>query len=101
PGGQTLFVKSAAPDMPGALEAEAASLSWLAEPGAVPVPEVHGHNGRWLVTDYVRPGRPTPEAAEELGRGLAQLHACGAPAHGAQPAGGPQDAWIGLAPMRN
>ncbi len=101
PSGERLFVKHAAPEMPGAVAAEAASLTWLAQPDAVPVPAVHGQNGTCLVTDYVHPCPPTREAAEELGRGLAWLHAAGAPAHGAPPPGGPQDAWIGLAPMRN
>ncbi|MDQ4149015.1 MAG: fructosamine kinase family protein, partial [Actinomycetota bacterium] len=32
---------------------------------------------------------------------LSRLHAAGAPAFGSPPPGGPRDAWIGLAPMRN
>jgi fructosamine-3-kinase len=36
-----------------------------------------------------------------FGRELAALHAAGAPAFGAPPPGGPEDAAIGLAPMRN
>jgi fructosamine-3-kinase len=86
---------------PGATEAEAAGLRWLAEPGVVRVPAVHGHDENWLVIDRVPDGRPSAEAAERLGRGLARLHASGAPAFGAAPPGGPADAWIGLAPMAN
>jgi fructosamine-3-kinase len=97
----TVFVKSAPESMPGAVAAEAASLAWLADAETVPVPAVHGHDEHWLVTDHIPPGSPSVEAAEELGRGLAALHARGAPAHGAPPPEGPADAWIGLAPMRN
>lgn len=83
------------------IAAEAASLRWLAEPGVVAVPEVFGHSDRWLVTEYIEQAAPTAGAAEQLGRGLADLHAAGAPAFGAAPPDGPADAWIGLAPMRN
>ncbi len=85
----------------GAAQAEATGLAWLAEPGAVPVPAVHGWREHWLVTDYVPAGRPGVAAAEEFGRGLAELHAAGAPTVGSPPPGGPARAWIGLAPMRD
>ena len=99
--GGRLFAKHAPESMPGAVPAEAASLEWLAEPGAVAVPTVRGHDEQWLVIDHVESRGPSAGAAEELGRGLAELHRAGAPAHGAAPPGGPADAWIGLAPMRN
>ncbi|GAB2688722.1 fructosamine kinase family protein [Saccharopolyspora gloriosae] len=99
--GRQVFVKANPPGMPGAVAAEAASLKWLAEPGALPVPEVLGDDDRHLVTEHLDSGSPSPVAAEEFGRGLARLHAAGAPAHGSPPPGGPADAWIGLAPMRN
>lgn len=86
---------------PNAVRAEAASLVWLAEPGAVALPRLRAENDRWLVTDLVPAGSPSPEAAESLGRGLAALHAAGAPGFGSPPAGGPAGAAIGLAPMRN
>lgn len=98
--GTDVFAKCAA-DMPGAIPAEAASLRWLAKPGRVAVPTVHGYDDTWLVTDHVEPGAPTVETAEAFGRGLADLHAAGAEAHGSPPPEGPTDAWIGLAPMRN
>ncbi|MEU6368711.1 fructosamine kinase family protein [Streptomyces sp. NPDC046931] len=88
-------------DDPDALLAEAAGLRWLAEAGAVPVPSVHGHDTHRLVTDRVPPGRPNAHVALRFGRGLAALHAAGAPAFGAPPPGGPEDAFIGLAPLRN
>ncbi|QNP68543.1 fructosamine kinase family protein [Streptomyces roseirectus] len=95
--GRTVIVKHA--DAPGAARAEAAGLRWLGEGMRVPV--VHGYDEQWLVTDRVPPGRATAEAAYGLGRALAGLHACGAPAYGAAPPGGPREAYIGLAAMRN
>ncbi|HEX2179601.1 MAG TPA: fructosamine kinase family protein [Actinomycetota bacterium] len=86
---------------PNAVRAEAASLAWLAAAGTVRVPELKGYTADWLVTDYVTSGSPSTKAAAELGRGLAGLHAAGAPAFGSPPPDGPADASIGLAPMRN
>ncbi|MEU5853217.1 fructosamine kinase family protein [Saccharopolyspora shandongensis] len=97
--GTTVFAKTA--PMPGAIAAEAASLAWLAEPDAIAVPEVHGHDEKWLVTEHIPAAAPNALAAERLGRELAALHAAGATAFGAAPPGGPADAWIGLARMRN
>ncbi|QRP48289.1 fructosamine kinase family protein [Amycolatopsis sp. FDAARGOS 1241] len=86
---------------PGATTAEAAGLRWLAEPGAVAVARVRGSDHEWLVLDRIETARPTPEAAREFGRGLARLHAAGAPAFGSPPPDGPIDAWIGPAPMKD
>nr|WP_234439820.1 fructosamine kinase family protein [Streptomyces bicolor] len=97
--GRVVMVKRGDGDR--AAQAEAAGLRWLADAGTVRIPAVHGHDGRWLVTDRVVTGRPGAAAAERLGRELAALHATGAPAFGAPPPGGPEDAYIGLAPMRN
>ncbi|MEU5693762.1 fructosamine kinase family protein [Actinosynnema sp. NPDC020468] len=88
------------PDAAGAA-AEAAGLAWLAVPGGPPVPRVRGTSGRWLGVDRVPVGRPTVEAAEEFGRALAVLHLAGAEAFGVPPPGGPVEATIGAAPMRN
>jgi fructosamine-3-kinase len=85
----------------GAAAAEAAGLRWLGESGDVAVPVVRGADEDALVLDYVAPGHPEPAAAERFGRGLAALHLRGASGFGAPPPGGPADAWIGLAPMRN
>ncbi|WP_285504932.1 fructosamine kinase family protein [Actinokineospora sp. NBRC 105648] len=82
-----------------AVAAEVAGLEWLAEPGAVAVPQVRAHDHEWLVMEQVEPADPTAVAAADLGRGLADLHGAGADAFGAAP--GPERAWIGLAPMRN
>ncbi|WP_285591888.1 fructosamine kinase family protein [Actinomycetospora sp. NBRC 106378] len=85
----------------GDVAAEAAGLRWLAEPGAVAVPEVLDADGTVLVTTTVPRGSASRPAAEAFGRSLAALHAAGAPAFGAPPPGGPTGAWIGEAPMRN
>ncbi|MGH3899104.1 MAG: fructosamine kinase family protein [Pseudonocardiaceae bacterium] len=86
---------------PGQVIAEAAGLRWLRVPGGPPVPQVHGHDGQWLITEHVPAGRLDGAAAERLGRQLATLHAAGAATFGAAPPGGPQQAWIGAAPMSN
>lgn len=98
-GGRVVVVKRG--DDERAARAEAAGLHWLADAGTVRVPRVHGHDARWLVTDRVATGRPGAGAAERFGRDLAALHASGAPAFGAPPPGGPEDAYIGRAAMRN
>ncbi|MEU6095181.1 fructosamine kinase family protein [Streptomyces sp. NPDC047079] len=98
-GGLVVMVKRG--DAPGALRAEAAGLRWLADAGTVRVPAVRGHDRHRLVIDRVPPGRPNAGAAVRFGRDLAALHAAGAPAFGAPPPGGPEDASIGRAPLRN
>ncbi|GAB3587497.1 fructosamine kinase family protein [Amycolatopsis endophytica] len=86
---------------PGAADAEAAGLRWLGEHGDVPVPHVHAHDDEWVVMDHIPPTYPEATAAEAFGRGLARLHLRGAPSYGSPPPGGPADAWMGIAPMRN
>ncbi|MFI7382693.1 fructosamine kinase family protein [Streptomyces sp. NPDC049813] len=97
--GRAVMVKHA--DPPAALAAGAAGLRWLAAAGSVAVPAVHGHDGAWLVTDRVTEGRADAAGAARFGRELAALHDAGAAAFGAPPPGGPADAFVGLAPMRN
>jgi fructosamine-3-kinase len=96
--GRTVVAKRG---QPGQVLAEAAGLRWLQVPGGPPVPQVHGHDGQWLVTEHVPAGRLAAKAAERLGRQLATLHTAGAPAFGAAPPDGPHEAWIGAAPMAN
>ncbi|HET9143944.1 fructosamine kinase family protein [Actinophytocola sp.] len=87
---------------PSAAAAEVASLRWLAEdPSPVRLPAVLGSDDTWVVMERVPDGRAGPRAAEEFGRALAALHRRGTPAFGAGPPGGPVDAWIGAARMRN
>jgi fructosamine-3-kinase len=96
--GRSVFVKA----RPGApedfFETEARSLRWLAETaaGSAPVPRVLGHDRDCLVLEWIESGRPSPEAAERLGRALAETHRSGAPEFGA-----PADGYIGTLPLPN
>lgn len=79
--GSSLFVKTwpgAGPPPDGFFAAEAAGLRWLAEPGAVAVPEVVVALDDLLALAWVPPGRPDPAVAERFGRELAALHRAGA-----------------------
>jgi fructosamine-3-kinase len=96
--GRTVVVKTG-PD--AALDAEAAGLRWLGAAGGPPVPAVLERTGGRLVTGFVPGGSPSTAVAEELGRGLARMHAAGVPAFGSPPPDGCADAFIGSAPMRN
>ncbi|MHB9857221.1 fructosamine kinase family protein [Streptomyces sp. YIM S03343] len=98
-GGRAVVAKRA--ERPGEARAEAAGLRWLGEAGAVRVPEVLGADERWLVIERVAQGPASGAAAERFGRELAALHSTGAPAFGAPPPGGLEDAFIGLTSMRN
>ncbi len=84
-----------------AIAAETAGLRWLAVEGGPGVPAVLGADESWLVSEAVGGGSASRETAAAFGRGLATLHAAGAPAFGSPPRDGPADAWIGGAPMRN
>jgi len=86
---------------PNAIAAEVAGLRWLAEPGVVRIPTVRRYDEDSMVIDRVGTGQPSAGVAEQLGRGLAALHAAGAPAFGSPPPDGPAEAWIGRAPMTN
>ena len=77
------FVKTRADAGAGEYAAEAAGLRWLAEPNALPVPEVLGVSDTVLVLDWVDEGsRGDPTA---FGAGLAAIHAAGADDWGATP----------------
>jgi fructosamine-3-kinase len=80
--GREAFVKTRPDAGEGEYALEAAGLSWLAEPGALRVPRVIEVAEDYLTLEWVRPGRLSPDGAEELGRGLAQIHAAGAPCFG-------------------
>lgn len=95
--GDSLFTKSMRSTAPaGFFAAEAAGLRWLAEAGAVAVPEVLLVTDELLALEWIDPGEPSADAAEELGRGLAALHASGADCFGA-----PWPGFIGSLPMSN
>lgn len=97
-----IFVKSSPSAQPGMFSDEAAGLEWLAVDGGVPVPEVVGvvdeeARPRLLALEWIEQGTLSAAGAEKLGRGLAQIHAAGAPAFGATPLLG---SGYGAAPMR-
>ncbi|MFI0419579.1 fructosamine kinase family protein [Spongiactinospora sp. 9N601] len=85
PDGRAVFVKSALASggVPHLFTSEAAGLAWLAEPGAIAVPEVIEAGDERLVLAWVEPGDATAEAAARLGRELARTHAAGAAGFGA------------------
>jgi fructosamine-3-kinase len=76
--GRVAFAKLVADDTSGVLEAEARGLRWLADAGAVAVPEVLGADPATLVEAWVPEREPDQFAAEQFGRDLAVLHAAGA-----------------------
>jgi fructosamine-3-kinase len=89
-GGTRAFVKSRAGATPGEYATEAAGLRWLGEvDGGLPVPEVLAVDDAFLALAWIDEGRLGEAGAEELGRGLARVHAAGAPAFGAAPPGAP------------
>jgi fructosamine-3-kinase len=92
-GGGRAFVKTRADAAPGEYATEAAGLHWLAQADAVALPAVlavgDGDGPRFLALEWVDAGRLDAAGEEELGRGLAALHAAGAPDFGAPPPGAP------------
>jgi fructosamine-3-kinase len=84
-GGGSAFVKTRQDVAPGEYTIEAGGLRWLAEPDAVRVPAVIAvseEEPRFLALEWIDEGRLDDHGAEELGRGLAKLHAAGAEAFG-------------------
>ena len=102
-GGGRAFVKTRADAAPGEYATEAAGLRWLAQAEAVALPGVlavgDGDRPRFLALEWIDAGRLDAAGEEELGRGLAALHAAGAPDFGAPPPGAPAPAGA-LAPLR-
>jgi fructosamine-3-kinase len=80
--GEEAFVKTRPDAGQGEYALEAAGLSWLAEPGALRLPRVIEIADDYLALEWVEPGRLSAAGAEELGRGLAAVHAAGAPTFG-------------------
>jgi len=94
--GTDLFAKTRADAPPDFFTSEATELAWLRETGAVPVPDVIAATPEILLLEWIEPGEPTAEAAEELGRGLGALHRSGAETFGAAWQG-----YIGVLPLDN
>ena len=94
-GGGRAFVKTRADAAPGEYATEAAGLGWLAQPDAVALPGVlavgdgDGDGPRFLALELIDEGRLDAAGEEALGRGLAALHAAGAPDFGAPPPDAP------------
>ena len=84
PDGRKAFVKAADTPQAEAFAAEANGLRWLREAdGGTAVPEVLAQTPELLAIEYLEPGRPSSEAAEDFGRTLARTHKAGADYYGA------------------
>jgi fructosamine-3-kinase len=106
--GRVIFIKYSERSPPDSLRSEAAGLRWLAQAGAVPIPDVLGRDENTLVLSWLPPGSPSPAAAERFGRDLARLHS--SPATFASPAtpvpdvpafGAPWPGYIASLPLDN
>jgi fructosamine-3-kinase len=93
--GREAFVKTRADAAPGEYAAEAAGLRWLAQARALRTPAVLAVGEDHLALEWVAPGRLSAAGEEELGRGLAQMHAAGAEAFGLASARHPADGDVG------
>jgi fructosamine-3-kinase len=85
--GRQVFVKSNRRADPRMFPAEARGLAWLAEAGALRVPQViavsgEGEGTAFLVLEHIEPGRRAGGYEVALGHGLAALHRSGAPGFG-------------------
>jgi fructosamine-3-kinase len=76
------FVKSRADASSTEYANEAAGLAWLAEADALRVPAVIEVTESYLVLEWIEQGQLDRAGEETLGRGLARLHAAGAPTVG-------------------
>lgn len=83
-----VFVKAHATAGLAAFETEAAGLEWLADAKTLRLPRVLALGvvgdgpAAFLVLEWIESGPPAPDHDEVLGRGLAELHAAGAPVFG-------------------
>jgi fructosamine-3-kinase len=82
--GTRLFVKSRPGAAPDEYATEAAGLAWLAQPGVLRLPAVVAVDAAYLALEWVQTGSLSADGEEELGRGLARLHAAGAPRFGGE-----------------
>lgn len=97
--GQRTFLKHNGATPPQLFEAEAHGLGWLAEAGALSVPNVLAVGpaaAPFLLLEWVEPGARCRDFDERLGRGLAALHRAGARAFGLE-----RDNFIGSLPQDN
>jgi fructosamine-3-kinase len=90
--GRTVFAKTHADPPPGFFLTEAAGLSWLREPGLLPIPEVLAVSDgsgpddegptALLVLEWIDEDRGAASDDARFGRALAQLHRAGATCFG-------------------
>lgn len=80
--GSDAFVKTRTDVAAEEYALEAAGLRWLADPGALPVPDVLEVSEQYLALEWIEQGRLSAAGAELLGRGLAAVHRAGAPGFG-------------------
>ncbi len=76
---------------------EAAGLRRLRDASGAPVPEVLAVTDDALAIEWIEPGRPSREAAEEFGRALAITHAAGSKTFG----GDGEDGYLGSLRLPN
>ncbi len=86
--GRIAFVKTRPDAREGEYEREAGGLRWLAQPQSLQVPDVLEVGPDYLALQWIEHGALDDAGAQELGRGLALLHAAGAPAFGDPGLGG-------------
>jgi fructosamine-3-kinase len=72
--GREIFVKNSERWPSDSFQSEARCLEWIAEPAAVPTPQVIAWDDHTLVLSWIPSGPPTKAAAERFGRDLAALH---------------------------
>ncbi len=95
--GQTALMKTLAHPPEDFFASEARGLQWLGEAeGGVDVPDVLAVDADCLVLRWVETGKPTADAAADLGRALAATHRAGAAAYGLE-----QDGFIARLPLPN
>jgi len=100
--GRVLFLKTRADAPRSMFPVEAEGLRWLAEAGALRIPEVvacsaeDGAEPPFLVLEWLEPTRRAAGFDETLGRSLAALHRHGAPRFGLA-----RDGFIGTLPQAN
>jgi fructosamine-3-kinase len=94
------FVKRRVGAPQGFYAVEAAGLAWLAEvPGGAQVVRVLEMTDESLTVERVEEKAPSLTAAVAFGRGLARMHAAGAPAYGCSPGAWTGNGFIGPLPL--
>lgn len=94
--GRSAVVKTRPNAPAGFFLRESEGLRWLDNANGAKVPKVLGASEDCIILEWVEPGRPSAEIAENFGRALTVTHNAGADQFGA-----PVDGFIGLAPLPN